>query len=69
MARITITADCIARLEGFLVGVAWTNDSALAVQSVDADRFVAVLVDQDADDERHLQLGSFGLAATEQPDS
>lgn len=61
MARITITADCPDRLAGFIAGIEWTNDSAVAVESVDPDGRVAVLIDQDADDERHLLLGSFGL--------
>ena len=66
MARITITADCPARLEGFIAGIEWTNDSAVAVESVDPDGPVAILIDQDAEEERHLLLGSFGLVATEQ---
>jgi hypothetical protein len=66
MARVTITADCPARLEGFIAGIEWTNDSAVAVESVDPDGRIAVLIDQDADDERYLLLGSFGLMHAEQ---
>jgi hypothetical protein len=66
MARITITADCPARLEGFIAGIEWTNDSAIQVLSVDPEGPVAVLIDQDADDERYLRLGSFGLMHAEQ---
>jgi hypothetical protein len=66
MARITITADCPARLEGFVAGIEWANDSAVAVESVHPDGRIAVLFDQDADDERYLLLGSFGLMHAEQ---
>ena len=66
MARITITADCATRLEGFIAGIEWTNDSAVAVESVDPDGPAAVLIDLDADDERHLLLGPLGLMPAEQ---
>jgi hypothetical protein len=66
MARITITADCAARLEGFIAGIEWTNDSAICVESVDADGPVAILIDQDATEDRQLLLGSFGLMLSEQ---
>jgi hypothetical protein len=66
MARITIRADCAARLEGFIAGIEWTNDSAIEVLSVDPDGPVAVLIDRDADDERHLLLGPLGLMPAEQ---
>jgi len=65
MARITITADCPARLEGFIAGIEWTNDSAVAVVSVDPDGPAAVLIDLDADRDRHLLLGLFGLMPAE----
>jgi hypothetical protein len=66
MARITIAADSVARLEGFIAGIEWTNDSAIAVESVDADSRTAFLIDQDADAERQLLLGAFGLTAVAQ---
>lgn len=66
MARITVTADCTARLEGFITGIEWTNDSAIEVLSVDPEGPVAVLIDRDADDDRYLLLGPPGLMPTEQ---
>ena len=63
MATITITADSLERLQGFLAGIEWTNDSALSVLSIDPQRLTAVLCDQDAEDERCWRLGPFGLEA------
>ncbi|MCF7993436.1 MAG: hypothetical protein K9L88_01160 [Chromatiaceae bacterium] len=65
MARIIMTADCIARLKGFLTGIEWTNDSADAVESVDPDGPAAVLIDLDAHRDRHLLLVLFGLMPAE----
>jgi hypothetical protein len=66
MARITITADCPARLEGFIAGIEWANDSAIEMLSVDPEGPVAVLIDRDADEERCLLLAPLGLIPTEQ---
>jgi len=65
MARIPITADCLARLEGVIADIEWTNDSAVAVVSVDPDGPAAVLIDLDADRDTHLLLGLFGLMPAE----
>jgi hypothetical protein len=66
MARITVTADCAARLEGFIAGIEWTNDSAIEVLSVDPRGPIAVLSDQDDDDDRYLLLGPLGLMSARQ---
>ncbi|WPL17518.1 hypothetical protein Thiowin_02541 [Thiorhodovibrio winogradskyi] len=61
MARIEVTADCPARLAGFLEGVSWINDSAVSVLSVDDIACRAVLIDQELDDDHHWQLGPGAL--------
>ena len=63
MATITVVADSLVRLEGFIAGVAWTNDSAIGVRSIEPDHLTAVLDDRDADGDRVWRLGPHGLAA------
>ncbi|MBK5968802.1 MULTISPECIES: hypothetical protein [Thiorhodovibrio] len=61
MAMIEVTADCPARLAGFLEGVNWINDSAVSVLSVDEIACRAVLIDQELEDDHQWQLGSGAL--------
>ncbi len=63
MARITIVSESLERLQGFLIGIEWTNDSALSLITVDPQQHTALLCDQDADEDRHWRLGPYGLEA------
>ncbi|MFE8032994.1 hypothetical protein [Thiohalocapsa marina] len=63
MATIHLVSDSLERLQGFLAGIEWTNDSALSVVSVDPERRTAVLCDRDAEEDHHWRLGPFGLEA------
>ena len=61
MAMIEVTADCPARLAGFLEGVSWINDSAVSVLSVDEIACRAVLIDRELEDDHQWQLGPGAL--------
>lgn len=61
MAKIEVTADCPARLAGFLEGVQWINDSAVSVLSVDNIAYRAVLIDQELEHDHQWQLGPGAL--------
>jgi len=61
MAQIRIHADSLARLQGFLAGVDWLNDSAVTLASIDAATCHALLEDRDADIDRCAHLGPDGL--------
>lgn len=63
MPQITIVSESLERLQGFLIGIEWTNDSALSLIRVDAQQRTALLCDQDADEDRHWRLGPCGLEA------
>ncbi|MFE8033034.1 hypothetical protein [Thiohalocapsa marina] len=63
MAILQITSDSLERLQGFLAGIEWTNDSVLSVVSVDPEQRTAVLCDRDAEEDRRRRLGPFGLEA------
>ena len=63
MPQITIVSESLERLQGFLIGIEWTNDSALSLVAVDAQQQTALLCDQDADEDRHWRLGPCGLEA------
>lgn len=61
MTTITVSSDSLERLQGFLAGIEWVNDSALSLLSVDPQQLTAVLHDQDAEQDRTWRLGPFGL--------
>jgi hypothetical protein len=61
MATIFVCSDSLERLQGFLAGIEWVNDSALSLRSLDPQRLTAVLRDQDAEHDRTWRLGPFGL--------
>lgn len=61
MATMTVSADCPARLAGFLEGVRFINDSGVSVLWVDETRCQAALIDQDMQDDQHWQLGASAL--------
>lgn len=63
MAQIIVVSESLERLQGFLIGIEWTNDSALSLIRVDAQQHSALLCDQDADEDRHWRLGPCGLEA------
>ncbi|MBK1620235.1 hypothetical protein CKO42_17660 [Lamprobacter modestohalophilus] len=63
MAQIIVVSESLERLQGFLIGIEWTNDSALSLIRVDAQQRTALLCDQDADEDRHWRLGPCGLEA------
>ena len=67
MARLIVCADSLARLQGFLVGVDWVNDSVVTLVSVDSSALRAVLEDRDAESDRCALLGADGLEWLEEP--
>ncbi|MFE8033079.1 hypothetical protein [Thiohalocapsa marina] len=68
MAQITIVCESLERLQGFLLGIEWTNDSALSVIAVDPQQRTALLRDLDTEGDRHWRLGPFGLEAMSDAD-
>ena len=62
MARLIVCADSLARLQGFLAGVDWVNDSVVTLVSVDSSALRAVLEDRDAETDRCALLDADGLA-------
>ncbi|WP_462322609.1 hypothetical protein [Halochromatium sp.] len=65
MAQITVVSESLERLQGFLIGIEWTNDSALSLIALDPQQRTALLCDQDADEDRQWRLGPCGLEAIE----
>ena len=63
MAQITIVSESLERLQGFLIGIEWTNDSALSLIALDPQQRTALLRDQDADEDRYWRLAPCGLEA------
>lgn len=61
MAQIRIHADSLARLQGFLAGVDWLNDSAVTLVSIDAASCHARPDDRYADIDHCAHLGPDGL--------
>jgi hypothetical protein len=46
MAQIIVVSESLERLQGFLIGIEWTNDSALSLIRVDAQQRTALLCDR-----------------------
>jgi hypothetical protein len=61
MAQLLIHADSLARLQGFLAGVAWINDGAVTLVSLDPATCRAALEDRDAETDGSAHLGPDGL--------
>ncbi|MBK1620698.1 hypothetical protein CKO42_20140 [Lamprobacter modestohalophilus] len=65
MAQIRIHADSLARLQGFLAGVDWLNDSAVTLLAIDAAACRALIEDRDGDTDGSAHLGPDGLTWVE----
>ena len=59
MRTVTIRCDSAPMLRGFLIALAWANDSAIEV--VEADEHTATLYDEDGIADTDFELTAEGL--------